>query len=442
MKRLFVVISLSIFVLNIKAQDKPNIILLFVDDLGWADLGYRNPEFHTPNIDKLKNDGMDFSRAYVSTATCSPSRSSILTGKEPVRFQMVRHITHANKNGENNQKFNLWKTDPVQMPSINWLPLEEITYAERLKEFGYYNMFIGKWHCGHEPYHPIHQGFDEQVGTGNHGHPDNYYAPFFKHGNPMPEVKEGKYLTDELTLRATKFIEEYDKDQPFMLSMWYYNVHSPQIGRKDWVEYYKKQGRDKRYAEYGAMVTVMDESVGHIRKTLKSKGIDKNTVIIFTSDQGGYFTNYPLRGGKIGGNTIGEGGSRVPFIVYYPGVTKRKSESNTPIQTIDVYPTLVEIASAKKCTDSQIQGKSLMPLLKGGEIEDRNLFFFRSYEDQYTAIIQGDWKLIKYHQRNPQLYNVAEDMGEVSDLIFTKPSIAKKLMVDLEAGEKDAVPEY
>ena len=141
---------------------RPNIVLLFVDDLGWADLGYRNSEFYTPNIDRLKEEGMDFQRAYIATPTCSPSRASILTGKEPIRMEMPRHIGHEDKFGRNTQKYSYWKTDPVQRNSINWLPLEEVTYAERLKDYGYYNMFIGKWHLGHEPFHPVQQGFDEQ----------------------------------------------------------------------------------------------------------------------------------------------------------------------------------------------------------------------------------------------------------------------------------------
>lgn len=293
------------------ADSPPNIVLLFVDDYGWADLGFRNPEFYTPNIDQLKEEGMEFSRAYVATPTCSPSRASLLTGKEPIRMEMPRHITYEDRYGRNTQKYNYWKTDPVQRNSINWLPLEEITYAERLKEYGYYNMFIGKWHLGHEPYYPVKQGFDEQYGTSNFGHPKQYYPPYFDDPNPLSETKD-EYLTDVLTNKAEDFIRNYDKDQPFMLSMWYYNVHSPFNGRKDLIERYKDLGWDDRYANYGAMVSAMDESVGRIREALKEKGIDKNTVVIFTSDQGGYFPNFPLRGGKIG-NTLGEGGARVPF---------------------------------------------------------------------------------------------------------------------------------
>ena len=425
-----------------KANGQPNIVVLFVDDYGWADVGFRNSEFYTPNIDKLHKQGMDFSRAYICTPTCSPSRASILTGKESIRLNMPRHITYADeKTGRNTEPYNYWANDPVHRQSANWLPLEEETYAERLKELGYYNLFIGKWHLGHEPYHPIHQGFDEQYGTSNWGHPKSYYYPFLKEPNPLKnEAKEGDYLTDVLTNKAVDFIKTYDKKQPFMLSFFYYNVHGPHIGRKDLIQRYKDLGWEDRYANYGAMVSAMDESVGRVRKALEEKGIADNTVILLTSDQGGYFTNFPLRGKKNGGNTLGEGGARVPFILYYPGVTKAGTECNTPIQTLDVFPTLVEIASGKKCTNSKIQGKSLLPLVKDEKFPERDLFFFRSYEDQYAAIISGDWKLIKYHVGQPQLYNIKEDIGEVNNLVYVRPSIVKELMKKLDAWEAEAVP--
>lgn len=426
--------------LQVVAQKKPNVVVFFVDDLGWADVGYQNPEFNTPNIDQFKKEGVNFDRAYVATPTCSPSRASLLTGKEPVRLQMPRHITEEDKFGRNTKKYNYWKNDPVQMPSINWLPLDEITYAERLKEFGYYNMFIGKWHLGHEPYHPIHEGFDEQYGTSNFGHPKSYYQPFFKNLNPLKDIADDEYLTDVLTDKAVDFIKNYDKDQPFSLSVWHYGVHGPQVGRKDLIAQYKAKGWENRYAEYGAMVSAVDESLGRIRKELEEKGIADNTVILFTSDQGGYFTNFPLRGGKVGGNTLGEGGARVPFVLYYPGITKANTTCEVPIQTLDVYPTLVEIASGKECTEKQIQGKSLLPLLKGEKFEDRDLYFFRSYEDQYCSIISGDWKYIKYHTGKPQLYNIKEDKGEVRNLIYMNTAIAKKMAKRLSDWEQEAVP--
>lgn len=439
--------SLLLSVLPSFAQTKPNVVVLFVDDLGWADLGYRNPIFHTPNIDQLRADGMEFTRAYIATPTSSPSRASILTGKEPVRFQMVRHIDESEENGfdingRTTQEYGLWKADPVQMPSRNWLPLEEVTYAERLKESGYYNMFVGKWHLGQEEYWPTKQGFDAQYGTSNWGHPGSYYAPFFKHANPMTEVPEGEYLTDVLTNKALGFIRNYDKKEPFSLSFFYYSVHGPQKGRKDYVQRYLKEGLTGKYAEYAGMISTVDESVGKIRAELKKKGIADNTVILFTSDQGGFFTNAPLSGGKTGGNTLGEGGARVPFIAYYPGKTKAGSSTDTPIQTIDVYPTLVEIASGKKCADKGINGKSLMPLIKGEKFPARDLFCFRSYEDQYASIVSGDWKMIKYHSGKYEMFNIKNDIAEKDNLIDKDLKQAKLLKKKLNKWEKKAVPAY
>ncbi|MEQ9289090.1 MAG: sulfatase [Cyclobacteriaceae bacterium] len=418
-------------------KQQPNIVLLFVDDYGWADVGYRNPKFHTPNIDQLKAEGLDFTRAYIATPTCSPSRASLLTGKEPVRFQMVRHIGK-----ELDQEFHLWETDPVQMPSRNWLPLEEKTYAEGLRELGYYNMFMGKWHLGSEKYFPTEQGFDDFYGTGHHGHPGSYYAPFFKEGNPLPQFTDDQYLTDVLTDEAEKFIGTYERDQPFMLSLWYYNVHGPHIGRKDWLDKYRKEGLEGKDAEYAAMVSAMDESVGRVRKALEDKGISDNTVLILLSDQGGYFSNAPLSGGKRGGNTLGEGGARVPLIIRYPGVTQPGAITDVPVQSLDIFPTLMEIASGKKYVNKEINGTSLMPLLKGGTLENRHLYFFRSYEDQYAAIMSGDWKLIRYHSGKYELFNVARDISETQNQIGKGLKEEAKLKKALIKWEAEAVPVY
>ena len=203
------------------SQEQPNIVMLFVDDLGWADLGYNNPVFDTPNINKLKSDGLYFSRAYVASATSSPSRASLLTGKESLRCGFVRHIYGKDTSLE----FETFDKDPGKMKSRAYLPLEEITYAERLKEFGYYNMFVGKWHLGTEPYFPTKQGFDAMYGTCEHGHPNNYYQPFFKTNNPFPKARKNTYLTNLIGDGAVDFINKYDKKTPFLLNVWYYGVH-------------------------------------------------------------------------------------------------------------------------------------------------------------------------------------------------------------------------
>ena len=419
--------------------------MLFIDDYGWSDIGYRNATFNTPNLDQFKKESLDFNRAYIPTPTCSPSRLSILTGKEAIRLGMPRHISIDPENPD--AEYNLWPSDPVQRPSRNYLPLEEITYAERLKELGYYNMFVGKWHLGHQGRYPTDQGFDADYGTTDAGHPKSYYYPFFKakddpKGFLKSGLKEGDYLTDVLTDGAVNFIKDYDKDEPFMLSFWYYSVHGPSIGREDLLKKYQDAGLKGKYAHHAAMVEAMDESVGRVREAIEAKGIADNTVIIIMSDQGGAYTNAPLSGGKKGGNALGEGGARVPLLINYPGITKANTETNIPVQSIDLYPTLMEIASGKNYENKDIQGVSLMPILKGKTIEDRSLYFFRSYEDQYAAVISGDWKLIKYHSGKFQLFNVAEDISEQNNLIGTGLRIEEELKTNIAAWEAEAVPEY
>ncbi len=426
-------------------EEKPNIVVLFVDDLGYADLGYMNPKFETPNINKLKDDGLYFSRNYVTTATSSPSRAALITGKESLRCGFVRHIYHTEDHLPFDQRseFQTLDTDPGNMKSRAWLPLEEITYAERLKEQGYYNVFMGKWHLGHETYFPDKQGFDELFGTTEHGHPHNYYnVPFFKTQNPFPEDSKDSYLTDRITDGAVDFIKNYDKDQPYLLNLWYYTVHGPHFGKKDYVSEYMSQGMTKAEANYAAMVRSLDDSVGAIIKALEETGDIDNTMIIFTSDQGGQFKNGNLRGGKKGGDTLAEGGSRVPLIIYYPKAKAMGTTYSKPVSTIDLFPTIVEAASGKKCTDKQINGISLMNVLDGEEQADRDIFLHRSYEDQNSALVQGDWKLIKYRSGKLELYNLAVDESETTNLAEVEPQRLAEMSKKLNAWQEEATPEY
>lgn len=428
-----------------KNNEKMNIVLLFVDDLGWADLGCKNPKFDTPNIDKLMGQSMIFDRAYVAQPASSASRAGLLTGKEPVRTGIVRHIE--NKDAGSGREYNMWPNDPINMPSRNWLPLEEITFAERLKECGYYNMFVGKWHMGGRAYWPDRQGFDEIYGMSDYGNVSNYYAPFFKFptggdSDTTKDAPEGALMSDYLTDKAVDMITTYDGDKPFLMSLFYYNVHTPNLGRKDLVEMYKKQGMAERDANYAAQVAVVDMSVGEVRKALEKKGIADNTIIIFFSDQGGPFSNYPLRGCKLIDDTLAEGGIRVPLCVYYPSVTKAGSRSETPVSAIDLFPTFVEIASGKKCQDKQIQGVSLLPLLKGGKIKNRDLHFWRSYHDQYAAMIDGDWKIIKWYTGKYQMYNLKSDIGETTDIQNIYPERFEAMKRRLWSWEQEAVPAY
>ncbi len=424
--------------------EQPNILVLFVDDLGWADLGYNNPKFETPNINKLKSDGLYFERNYIPTATSSPSRASLMTGKQALRCGLVRHIYSDEDHLPSDQcsEFQTLASDPGNMKSRAWLPLEEVTYAERLKEMGYYNYFVGKWHLGHDTYFPTEQGFDAMYGTTEHGHPFNYYnKPFFKSQNPFPEASKDDYLTDLITDGAVDFIESYDKEQPYLLNLWYYTVHGPLHGKTEYVEEYRAAGMSKQEAEFAAMVRSLDDSVGRILSALEQSGDADNTMIVFLSDQGGQFKNGHLRGGKKGGDTLAEGGSRVPMIIYYPGMEGMGTTYSKPVSSIDVYPTILEAASGVPCTDEWINGVSLMPLLEGGDIDDRSLYLFRSYEDQNSAIIEGDWKLIKYRSGKLELYNIAQDESETTNLAESESARCSQMLERLLAWEADATPQ-
>lgn len=419
---------------------KPNIILFFVDDLGWSDLGFRNPIFETPNIDNLAASGINFTQAYIASPTCSPSRATLLTGKHPARLKMVRHIPGGKKNGfdkfdRTEVEFNYLERDPAQFPSRNWLPLENTTYAEVLSSLGYYNLFLGKWHLGHEKFHPIHQGFDKQIGTSNDGHPKSYYPPYFKRKDVFVDKNE-TYLTDKLTNEAVNFISNYKKDSPFLLNFSYYSVHTPHQGRKDLVAYYKEKGLEDRYANYAAMVVATDESVGRVLKAIKEKGIEKETIVLLISDQGGYFSNKPFRGGKMS-ETLFEGGARVPFFVNWPGVTKPNTINTSVVQSTDIFPTLIEMVGADVKNYKELDGVSLVSTIKSNkELEREPIYGYRAYEDLYVSVRLKEWKLLAYRGGKLELFNIVDDIKEQNELSEKNPKKVKELVDKLINWEK------
>ncbi len=427
---LFVVLLTALTV----AHSKPNIVLLFVDDLGFSDLGYRNPTFESPNISALARESVDFTQFYIPSPACSPSRAGLVTGKHPARLQITRHIPW---NAYEPFHYYRDKGDPANVPSRNWLEKKHLTYAEVLKELGYYNLFIGKWHLGHEEYHPVEQGFDRQIGTTNQGNPTSYYPDYFSSSEEFDD-ESSAYLTDKLTDEAVGFIDSYDRDQPFMLSFWYYSVHTPHMGRDDYVAYFKEKGFGGKRAEYLAMLKSVDDSVGRIRQALERKGIAEDTVILFLSDQGSYFENPPFRGGKLGGTALYEGGARVPFFVRWPGVTL-PGENHSLVQSLDIFPTLIEIAGGDPKNYIELDGVSLVDMLRGKSELQRGmpLYGYRSYEDLYASVREGDWKLLAYRSGDLELYNIAEDVGETSNLANKNRAIRESLKAKLIEWERE-----
>lgn len=428
----------------VEARDvkKPNIVMLFVDDMGWMATESRTPKYETPNITQLAAKGMEFDSMHIATPTCSPSRATLLTGLHPARLKMVRHIPQKpqygfDKYGRTKQKTHLWEKDPAKMPSTNWLDTKYITYAEALKQAGYYSAFVGKWHLGHEGYHPIDQGFDQQIGTSNFGHPSSYYPPYFKFSSTLADGKD-EYLTDRLTREAVDFIGDYDKEQPFMLSLWYYGIHSPVVGRKDLVAHFKLKGMSEEDAQYASMISAIDESVGKVRQALSAKGLEKETIIMLLSDQGGLFDNSPLRGTKRI-DTLYEGGARVPFIVSWPGVIKERVVNNSIVQSTDLFPTIVEFAGLEPGNFEDLDGVSLVSTIKNNTELTRGdaIYGYRAYQDLYASVREKEWKLIVYRSGTLKLYNIPDDVSEATDLADKHPEIVARLKQKLQLWEQE-----
>lgn len=413
-----------------QSKDQPNFVVFFIDDLGYYDVGFRNEKFHTPHIDKLASESLEFSYAYVPSPTCSPSRAGFYTGSHPAKLEFFRHIP-GNPNGE----YHPYEADPAGLPSRNYLPLEAVTYAEALKELNYHTFFAGKWHLGHDEYYPEQQGFDKYISGAKGSGATKKHVQVTVDG-----VKNEVYVTDLLTDSIVNYIQSYNSEQPFLLQLSYWNVHTPTVGREDLVEFYKERGLEGDDAEYAAQVSSIDESVGRIVNALNAKGVDENTIVIFTSDQGSEFSNLPLRGAKAVGTALYEGSARVPFLIKWPGVTKPGVKKEDHISTLDVFPTLIDIAGENPKKYSSLDGLSLTSLIRQDQPLERDyLFFYRAYDSQYAAVLSKEgWKLVAYRGKKYELYNIYDDIGEENNLTEKNPAKLDELVKELRAWEKSA----
>jgi arylsulfatase A len=420
------------------ASSKPNVVLILADDLGWTDLGcYGSDLYRTPHIDRLARDGVRFTQHYSACTVCSPTRAALLTGKYPARL----HITD-------------WiPGQPPENPKLivpDWtkfLPHEETTIAEVFKSAGYATASIGKWHLGMESHYPQTHGFDINIAGTDKPQPPSYFAPWKI--ATLSEGKEGDYITDRLADEAAKFITAH-RDQPFFLYCPHFAVHTPIQGKPDLVAKYQAipHGELKQNnAAYAAMVESLDDAVGRIRQTLDELKLAERTVVIFTSDNGGRVpttSNLPLRVGK---GSCYEGGTRVPLIVHWPGVTRPGSVSESLAITMDVYPTLLEIAGLKGAAGHRPDGVSLVPVLRGdGTLRRDTLFWhyphYQHYQlggtTPYGAIRSGDFKLIEFFtDMRVELYNLREDIGEAHDLAARMPEKVNELRNRLHAWRKE-----
>lgn len=427
--------------------NKTNFVVFLVDDMGWGDVSAYDSVYHeTPNIDRLASEGMKFNQAYAACAVCSPSRAAILTGRYPARLKLTDWIPgHKNPTGK------------LSVPDWTMhIEHERVTIAEAFQEAGYQTQFIGKWHLLPVPqpdewfnHYPDKHGFDHNIGGREWGQPKGpgkYFHPF---GMPNLEGKEGDYLTDALTDAAVNFIEKADKDSPFLLYFAYYTVHGPIIAKDDLTKKYanKKQFNENDKTDYpaadkyAAMVQSLDESVGRVTAALEAQGLGKDTVILFTSDNGGVFArgnNGPFRDGKA---TPYEGGIREPLIIKWPGAIQAGSENDTPVIGTDIYPTLLDIAGLPLRPREHRDGLSLVPLLtqKGGLKRDALFWHYPHYHkaNPYSAMRDGDYKLIEYFEDNRlELYDLAHDPTESQDLSLSRPEVTKRLHKKLAQWRK------
>jgi N-acetylgalactosamine-6-sulfatase len=423
---------LGIFVNDCSAGEKEkriNVIFILADDLGYGDLGcYGHPQIKTPNLDQLAKDGMRFTQFYVTSPVCSPSRCSFLTGKHPQRFG----IHHAD----------LPETEPRYA-----LPLTAVTLMKLLQQAGYVTAHIGKWHLGEPPLTslPRYHGFDYFFGNLG-GRPSSSWTKYARYDDAQFIVNEEQprtfpgYATDVQTDQALKYLDKVGKgDEPFYLNLWYNSPHEPLSPKVKQAELYK--GLDKKKQVYYGSVSNLDHNIGRILKKLDELGIAKNTLIIFSSDNGPEALTFmwaagsagPLRGRK---TQLWEGGVRLPFIVRLPGRVPAGKENNGVASSLDFLPTVCELTGTKSPpAKDRDEGISLVPTLTGkGPIPKRTLFWeFHGAQrggpaSGSLAIREGDWKLYIYLNTPKRvLYNIPKDIGEKNNVIADHPELAKQL---------------
>lgn len=440
---------------------KPNVVFILVDDLGWMDLGVQGSTFYqTPRIDELAANGVRFTNAYAANPVCSPTRASIMSGKDPA------DVTVNISNWIGAQLYEKRGSQPLIQPGVaDHLPLKEFTMAEAFQEKGYNTQFIGKWHLGEtEEYWPEFNGFDGNIAGWAHGNPGSFFAPY---NNPrITDGPDGEYLPFRLGREAVSYIENTqesnDKD-PFFLFLSMYNVHTPIEAPKDLVDRFEKRRKkmklsekgtykdddgvpsrtDQSNATYAAMIWAMDSVVGMVQDKLDQLKIADNTAIVFFSDNGGLSSpgygvtsNLPLRGGK---GFLYEGGIREPMIVRYDPLTSSQKGSviEEPVISYDFYPTLLDIADLETPENQKLEGKSLKPLLLKQPIDRESIFWhYPHYSPQKgkpgSAIRKGDYKLIHFYEnKTDELYNLKDDIGETNNLAAQHPELVKELKIEL-----------
>jgi arylsulfatase A-like enzyme len=448
----------------------PNIVFIVIDDMGWRDIGcYGSTFYETPNIDRLAQQGMVFSDAYASCPVCSPTRASILTGKYPARVGVTQFI-----GGHAVGKL-------CDVPYFHQLPVQEISLATTLRNGGYQTWHVGKWHLGKWV---KRHGFDINIGGGDWGHPrKGYFSPWGI--STLEDGPEGEYLTDRLTDEALGLIENRDQDRPFLLNLWHYTVHTPIQAPEHLVEKYRKKmhemglDKEKTFEEgdyfpcrhkrnqrinrrllqsdptYAAMIENLDTNIGRVLECLKNNDLEDDTIVVFTSDNGGLSTaegaptcNAPLAEGK---GWMYEGGTREPLIVRWPKVVEAGSHCDVPVTSTDFYPTFLESAGLPALPRQHCDGVSVLPLLKGAKHLERDAIFWHypHYGNQGdtpgSSIRSGSFKLIEHFEDGRlELYDLETDIEEKDNLAGKLPDKAAVLhqqLVEWRESIGAAIPE-
>jgi arylsulfatase A-like enzyme len=428
------------------AADRPNVVFILADDLGWTDLAVQGSKYYeTPNIDRLASQGLRFTSGYTCGPNCQPTRAALMSGQYGPRTGVytVGSI----------DRFD-WQTRPLRpVDNVTKLAPEIVTVGESMKAAGYATGYFGKWHLGDDPeHHPSAQGFDEAiVSAGQH---------FDFNTNPKTPYPKGTYLADFLTEKAIGFIREH-KAGPFYLHIAHFGVHSPYQAKDELIAKFKPKpgvgGHDD--PTYAAMIASVDESVGRVMATLDELGLAENTLVVFTADNGGVggyesvgitgkngiTNNAPLRGGK---GTLYEGGVRVAYMFRWPGQIEAGATTDRPINSVDLYPTLLELTGAPK-PNQPLDGESYLAVLRGKDKPRSPLYWhFPGYlgasQNQWrttpvSTIRDGDWKLMEFlEDGHTELYNLRNDLSEKNNLVATDPDRAAALRAKL-AKWRDSV---
>lgn len=437
---------------------QPNVIVILADDLGWSDTTlYGNTSYYqTPNLERLARRGMTFTRAYSASPLCSPTRSALLTGQSPARTGITTPNCHlpqvvlqamTGTKAPANQK-------AIQPVPPTRLKTEYRTLAETLKDAGYTTAHFGKWHLGAEPYSPLQQGFDVDLphhpGPGPAG---SYVAPW-KFAN-FPAKSPDEHIEDRMAAEAVAWMEQTE-GKPFYMNYWMFSVHAPFDAKKANIKKHRARidpSDAQRSPTYAAMIESMDDAIGTLLDGLERLKLADNTIIIFTSDNGGNMynevdgttptSNRPLRGGKA---TMFEGGTRVPGVVVWPGITSAGSRSDAIIQSEDYYPTLLDGLALERAAGQTFDGSSILPALKGETLADKAVFQFFPHNPGVpdwlppaVSIHQGDWKLIRIFHGGEKgahrhlLFNLRDDLGERKNLAAQQPELVAKFDAMIEA---------